>query len=176
MPWLGTLFFVGHPDEPAPEGLPAGSYFLPDADLKLSQDTPSAPLKSMLHTVPLLSEHYLVFQDTQLPKDPLHPLDFFSPNGIPLIPSTLLAKDTTSLLAANNPLEALKSLSIASPLSLPTVPRNKPYPQTKGASALFWDFFAGCSWNEDADISSAYTTMLQQWLFLSSRGIPVPGA
>lgn len=190
-PWPGKLFFVRAQDEPAPDNLPAGFFSVSEAELGTGKDDSRIPPEALLHTLPLLSDNFLVVPAGLPPEGLPHPLDFFTPNGIPLIPSLLLREDIAEMLARENPLAALQAARPApAPAGLARAEGDpRAYPHTKDNSRAFLEFLQeppaspgnaadGASGNASGSPipADSYRELLPQWLFLSGRGIPVPGA
>ena len=80
-PWLRRIYLVA--EAVAEFRLPAGLALLSPASFCPEQT--GLPPQAWLHTVPELAEQYLVVPAKSIPEQPLHPLDFFTPNGIPLV-------------------------------------------------------------------------------------------
>lgn len=177
LPWLGKTFFIRQKGEDMPEELPAGVFSLPASALASEEDgADRPPLEALLHLLPQLSEHYLTFTSAQEPPASLLSLDFFTPNGIPLIPAAALAQGLEQMLASSDPLAALKAERGLFGLNSPAPGLLLPYPQTKDNSSGFLPFFMSAPQHEGASPELAYRFLLQQWLFLTGRGAPSPEA
>lgn len=83
--WVSKLFIVSRqplkPSTPQPEDL--SIIYLQEADIV--SNTLNGNVEEYIHTIPNLSEYYLVVPHTMQLTNKTHPLDFFTPNGIPLL-------------------------------------------------------------------------------------------
>lgn len=178
LPWLRKLFFILPSGGPAAGELPPWAFALSETDfLPTEAGKSSTSPEAWLHLLAQsagLSEYYIVIPSGSVPDDAPRPLDYFTPNGIALIPSFMLAEGLESILAGDDPLNALKNRH--KHLNLPAISGSLllPYPQTVENSKDFCDFFNNALINEEYGDGAAYRAMLQQWLFLSGKGIPVP--
>ena len=174
--WLDNIFFVQRDNQHEAEALPPGVFFVPDSELYLPEDTERRmPEEAGLHRLVQLSEHYILFPYRAALGNVAHPLDFFTPNGIPLLPATALWDGIHEIFASGPNLDSLdEKLTNIAP-SVEKMEYDRAYPQTKDNAKTFLPFYESFRAQSGAYIPGGYRTSLQQWIFLTGRGVAVPG-
>jgi hypothetical protein len=177
LPWLRKIYILseGQPATHSPEAkIQAIAPPLADAD----QPTPRHPLPRVaaLHRLPDLSEYYLVFFSARRLKKSLLPHDFYTPNGIPLLPPSVLERSFAGGVSGQggNP-AALLSLAL-SPGRYARTDDLTVIAHTRDNSAQFFPLFTQF-WDTARDTlppEQAYAAFLQDWLFAAGRGVVTP--
>ena len=164
-PWLRRIYLVA---EALPEtSLPAGLALLPPSSFCPEQT--GLPPQAWLHTVPELAEQYLAVPPETIPEQPLHPLDFFTPNGIPLV----MLNNSTSLPAAlEEPLLAALACALNT-AGLAFEPQLKPAlggitAHNKENTAAFSHFVTKVPTLDD----STFNFALAHYMYASGRVVP----
>ena len=143
-PWLRRIFIVGDLAEPTPP--------LPDNTRVVSMDSISPrtrgfDLEAYLHLLPDISEYYLIIRPGFSPKRDLLPLDFFTPNGIPLLRLAATPETPADFTFAEDAM-----------------------PQTRENSMGFLDESGHC---HDGPANERYAAKAGRWAFRTGRAVPV---
>lgn len=130
--------------------------------------------EAYFHLLPELGENYLVFTESYSPvQTSPDPLDFYTPNGLPLLPVSLIAHlpKGAALQKNRNELFLQYLLDSSEQISPPSA-----YSHTKADAAQFLEFFE--QYLQLAEASGApgkpYGLVVSQWLYITGRGIAVP--
>lgn len=178
MPWLRKLFFIHNGTKDFPDTIPTGSFILTDMDIATANGKAALPAElpaeSRLHALPQLSNYYIVCHSAITPGTTTKsPLDFYTPNGIPLIPADALADGIGELLTTADPTTMLQERQEAF-LTDGCVAAAAVYAQTRENSSAFLASLADSPAQMPCS-PGGYSVLLRQWAFLTGRAIPVPG-
>ena len=174
--WLDNIFFVQRDNQYEAEALPPGAFFVSDSELYLPEDPERRmPEEAGLHRLTQLSEHYILFPCRAAPGNVAHPLDYFTPNGIPLLPATALWDGIHEIIASGPDLGVLDERLTNIAPSVEKMEYHRAYPQTKDNAEAFLPFYESFCAQSGAYTPDGYRTSLQQWIFLTGRGVAVPG-
>jgi hypothetical protein len=165
-PWLRAIYY---PADELPEDLQqaGGMKVLSAAALSRDAPFPGLPVQAVLHVHPGLAECFLVVSDGGITDRPLHPLDFFTPNGIPLLFLESAVSNSQSGEGASPDVTIERGIGGARPL--PGI-----YAATRDNAEKFLPvFISGASGNgaSPPDFSS-YHTLLSRWTY--EQGLAVP--
>ena len=133
-----------------------------------------AGLEAYCHLLPELGEYYLVFtKDSPQTNAALDPLDFYTPNGLPLLSVSLLSHLPTGAALQKNRNDLLMQhlLDSTEDTSPPRV-----YAHSKSDAVEFLVFFEHYLQLAEAYgvCGKAYSLVLSQWLYITGRGVAVP--
>ena len=174
--WLDNIFFVQRDNRYEPEALPPGVFVVPDSELYLPEDAKRRmPEEAGLHRLAQLSEHYIIFPCRAALGNVAHPLDCFTPNGIPLLPATALWDGIHEIIASGPDLGGLDEKLTRIAPSVEKMENHRACPQTKDNAEAFLPFYESFSAQNGACTPDGYRASLQQWSFLTGRGVAVPG-
>jgi hypothetical protein len=154
---------VGSLDEPARRKIRAENPWLRNVIAAGAfADSPPELLPALAHTAPGLAACFLAAESAAELTSPLHALDFFTPNGLPLVALSRLRQPGHFCL------EEAPSVS-----ALPAVPGL--YAHTVENARLFLPIFRGMLEKtgelRPQDARALYAAALAQWTFREGRGI-----
>ncbi|MDL2267362.1 hypothetical protein LJC46_05170 [Desulfovibrio sp. OttesenSCG-928-G15] len=136
------------------------------------------PTDALLHAIPGIAEHFIVLHAPASAKlDSV--LDYYTPNGIPLIYVNRVPENTSACCTPTEALTAMRDYA-ASEAQLYRRPIPGAYPQTKDSSASFFPGFLDIARARLAAFpqlppeSHDYVFMLAAWMFASAQGILSP--
>lgn len=138
----------------------------------------SLPVDALLHAVPGIAEQFIVMHAPASAKV-RSPLDYFTPNGIPLIYVQWVPTETASCSDEQAALAAMRAKA-ALPQTMDWPPLPYAYPQTRECAASFFPGFTVIAEERlrafaDAPLEPAdYVFPLAQWMFATKRGILSP--
>jgi hypothetical protein len=180
MPWLRHIHIVTPRSGPAKE-FSAKIRTLQDprngAATPTEKDANTAlPAAALLHTANALADYYLIISNKAQLRGNTLPHDFYTPNGIPVLPPEVPARPSNEdLLEAEDPQAAMLDLALSAdryaPDSLPAA-----LPHNKENSSTFLPLFQGFLQRAMHALSPqvVYAGLLQDWLYVSGRGVAVP--
>ena len=178
LPWLRNVIVVGRQN--GVSNNTSNTFWITEAffetllmDQILSADR-RAGLEAYYHLLPELGEYYLVFtKDSPQTSAELDPLDFYTPNGLPLLSDPLVSHLPTGAALQKNRNDLLMQhlLDSTEDISPPRV-----YAHSKSDAAEFLVFFEHYLQLAEAYgvHGKAYSLVLSQWLYITGRGVAVP--
>jgi hypothetical protein len=182
MPWLRHIHIVT-PRSGPPREFSAKIRTLQDprtnaAALSETGGDTSVPAAALLHVAKELADYYLIIDGKAALRGKPMPHDFYTPNGIPILPPEVPGRPSNeNLLEEEDPQAAMLQLALSAdryaPDSLPAA-----LPHNKENSASFLPLFLGFLQRAINALTPQpiYAGLLQDWLYVSGRGVAVPAS
>ncbi len=181
LPFIRRLYIVREPaaaPSGAPAELPADTEILSPASLPRQAETgmnrgEALPVEALLHVIPEVSEHFLVLHAPLSPEpaqEPLHPLDFFTPNGIPLVSLCAVAVPSPRLESF---LQALRREGLPADARLAFTAGLDA--RTRESAAEFLPLYVGAIARQAGDGESGgpdYSAAFAHWTYAAARAVP----
>ncbi len=175
-PWLRRIYLVTDTPRNAAKETQDIRVISPEALQRAHPQAGNLPVEALLHTLPDLAEHFLIYAYPSLKTPPLHPLDFFSPNGIPLLDMSLWPSCMELLhTAVHNHTQAAATLADAPLLAAQEgVERTPPlFGQCREIFASLLLALQERGPNLSAE-DGHYFQLLTRWAYATAKGILVP--